>query len=186
MSKQQHILQAALKLIVRDGLHSVTMAQIADEAKVGIGTIYRNFKDKENIVQQVWIAQKAEESNFVFEHYTPQGTIKQRFWFLWKQVIQYFVQHKTEYYFSYHFAASPILTEEIHQIAMNDFLAFDAMFQEGIDQNLFKENLTARQLRLYSFSSINGWLLWAFDLNLELNDAQMELYIQMLWDAIEI
>lgn len=186
MSKQEKIIKAALKLIVRDGLHSVTMAQIAQEANVGIGTIYRNFKDKEDIVQQVWMAQKAEESAFVFEHYTPEGSVKQRFWYLWKQVIQYFIQHKTEYYFSYHFAASPILTDEIHQIAMNDFLAFDEMFQEGIDQQLFKKNITAHQLRLYSFSSINGWLLWAFDLNLELDDDQINLYIQMLWDSVKI
>ncbi len=186
MSKQQNILQAALKLIVNNGLHSVTMAQIADEARVGIGTIYRNFKDKEDIVQKVWIAQKIEESAFVFKHYNPEGTVKQRFWYLWKQVILYFLHHKTEYYFSYHFAASPILTEDIHNIAMNDFLAFDEMFQEGIDQNLFKENLTARQLRLYTFSSINGWLLWSFDLEIDIDEAQINLYTQMLWDAVKV
>lgn len=184
MTKQESILKAALKLIVRDGLHAVTIAQIADEAKVGIGTIYRHFKDKNDIVQQLWIYQKKDESKYVFSKFSDEGSVKAKFWFLWGKVIEYFLKHKSEYYFSYHFAASPILTEEIHKEAMNDFLVFDKMFEEGIAQNLFKSDLSPRQLRLYTFGAINGWLLWSFDLKLTLSNKQVEQLIQMAWDAI--
>ncbi|MDG3582893.1 TetR/AcrR family transcriptional regulator [Galbibacter pacificus] len=185
MPKKESILIASLKLIVQKGLHAVTMAEIAKEAKVGIGTIYKHFKDKEDIVQQLWIFQKQDESEFIFKDYIVEGIVKERFWFLWEKVIQYFISHHDEYYFSYHFAASPILTKEIHNIAMKDFLAFDVMFEEGLKEGLFKENMSARHLRLYTFSTINGWILWSFDQKIDFTDEKIDQFITMAWDAIK-
>lgn len=182
--KKEAILKAALELIVKHGLHAVTMADIAQKAHTGIGTIYRNFKDKDDIVQQIWIWQKKQESQFIFNQYNENDSVKNRFWFLWKKVIHYFLLHQNEYYFSYHFSALPILTKEVHSIAMKDFLTFDKMFQEGIQQNLFKKNLTPRQLRLYTFGSINGWLLWSFDIKTDFTEEQINQFIQMAWDSI--
>ena len=186
MEKVDRILQASIKLIVTKGLHAVKIADIANEAGVGIGTIYKHFKDKEDIVQKLWIWQKKEESSYVFKGYTQfQGDAKERFWFLWERVIRYFVSHRDAYSFSYHFAASPVLTEEIHDVAMKDFLLFDQMFEAGREQNLFKDDLSARHLRLYTFSTINGWLLWTFDQSIALTDAKIDQLIQMAWDAIK-
>lgn len=91
---------------------------------------------------------------------------------------------KPNFYFSYHFAASSILTEEIHQEAIERFLAFDKMFEDGIEIGVFKHNITARQLRLYTFAAINGYLLWALDLKLELNDERIDQFVEMAWDAV--
>ena len=185
MLKKKSILQASLKLIVSKGLHAVTMADIAKEANVGIGTIYKHFKDKEDIVQQLWIFQKEEESAFIFKSYSAKGSVKARFWFLWERVIKYFISHHDEYNFSYHFAGSPILSEEVHNIAMKDFLVFDALFEEGIAENLFKENLSSRDLRLYTFSTINGWILWSNNQNRDYTDQKIDQFLTMAWDAIK-
>lgn len=185
MDKKERILNASLKLIVRKGLHAVTMAEIGKEANVGIGTIYKHFKDKEDIVQQLWIFQKEGESEFIFKNYNPTGTVKERFWFLWERVIRYFITHKDEYYFSYHFAASPVLTEQIHNIAMEDFLAFDAMLERGLEEGLFKEGISARHLRMYTFSTINGWILWSDQQKINLTDERIDQFITMAWDAIK-
>jgi len=185
MDKKERILYASLKLIVRKGLHAVTMAEIGKEANVGIGTIYKHFKDKEDIVQQLWIYQKEDESAFIFRNYNDTGTVKQRFWFLWEKVIRYFISHKDEYYFSYHFAASPVLTEQVHNIAMEDFLAFDEMLEQGLEEGLFKENISARHLRMYTFSTINGWILWSLDQKIKFTDKKIDQFITMAWDAIK-
>jgi len=181
--KREQILKAGLKLFVTQGLHAVTIAQIAAEANVGIGTVYRNFNSKEEIVQQIWIRQKASESAYVFKNYKKQGSLHDQFNFLWERVIRYFLEHPLEFQFSYQFAASPILTKEIHEIAMTDFLKFDELYALGLDQNLFKP-LTARRLRLFTFSTINGWLLWAMDEKMDIDDATIALFLQMCWDSI--
>jgi len=185
MDKIEKILYASLRLIVRKGLHAVKMSDIGSEANVGIGTIYKHFNDKEDIVQKLWIFQKKDESGFIFDDYFEEGTVKERFWFLWGRVIQYFILHEDEYYFSYHFAASPILTEEIHEVAMKDFLAFDSMFEDGIRENLFKDDISAHHLRLYTFSTINGWILWSLQQNINITDAKINQFLTMAWDAIK-
>lgn len=182
--KRLQILNASLNLFVKFGVHTVTVAQIAKEANVGIGTIYKHFKDKEDIIQQIWIEQKKQEAEYIFSNYKNTGTIKERFDFLWGKVIDYFVENPLEYQFSYQFASSPILTNFIHDIAMKPFLAFDALFQEGLDQNLFKK-LKPNHLRLFTFGTINGYILWALDENIAFENDFKSTLLQMLWDAIK-
>lgn len=184
LEKYQAILLAAMRLFAEQGLHAVTIAQVAAEAKVGIGTIYKHFKDKQDMVRQIWIEQKKHESAYVFQDYDPaSGTVRERFDFLWRRVILYFLEHPVEYRFSYHFAASPVLTREVHEVAMKDFLRFNDLFAEGSQQGLFKP-LSPLHLRLYTFATINGWILWALDEKVAFTPAAVELFLQMAWDAV--
>lgn len=183
LEKRHAIILAAMKLFVLHGAHAVTMAEIAQEAGVGVGTVYRNFESKEEIIQQIWIWQKEEEAAFVFKSFTATGTIHEQFNFLWGRVIRYFVTHPLEFQFSYQFASSPVLTKEIHEVAMKEFLTLDKLFSAGIEKGLFKP-LKARHLRLFTFSTINGWILWAIDENMKFTDKTIDLFLTMAWDAI--
>ena len=50
-ARQQHILDAALRCVRRSGFHGASMADIAAEAKLSVGVIYRYFASKEAIVE---------------------------------------------------------------------------------------------------------------------------------------
>ena len=185
--KKLDILQAAMQLFVEYGLHAVTVAKIAQKANVGIGTIYKHFDTKEDIVQAIWIWQKEAESEFVFKDFDLNASedVKKQFYFIWRRVIEYFVKNTTEYYFSYQFAESPVLTEEIHDIAMKDLYKLDEIFEKGAAQGLFKP-LSPSFLRLYTFSTINGWILWTLDEEVEVTEDLIQLFLTMAWDAISI
>ncbi len=47
------IMQAALELIAEQGFHGTPMSQIANRAGVGVGSIYRYFKDKDELIHAV-------------------------------------------------------------------------------------------------------------------------------------
>lgn len=173
-----------MKLFVTHGLHAVTIAQVATEANVGIGTVYKHFKSKEDIVRQIWIEQKSQESAYVFNGYEPKGNIREEFDLLWERVIRYFVEHPLEFQFSYQFAASPVLTKEVHEVAMKDFLQFDELYQNGTEKGLFKP-IKPRHLRLFTFSTINGWILWAADEQMDFDQDTIKLFLQMAWDSIK-
>lgn len=183
--KKENILSAAIQLLVSKGLHAITVAEIAAKAKVGIGTFYKHFKDKEDLVQQIWIWQKEQEADYIFTNYSAENlSVQEQFFYLWDRVVRYFIEHPTEFYFSYQFASSNILTNEINDIAMKRFLVFDELYEEGLQQNLFKP-LKAHHLRLFTFSTINGWILWAKDEQMPLSDNTIQLFLQMSWDAIK-
>lgn len=50
--RRQEIMQAAEKLFSRGRFHEVTLEEVAKVAKVGKGTIYRYFRDKEDLFMQ--------------------------------------------------------------------------------------------------------------------------------------
>ena len=63
MNREEAILDAALELFSERGFHGTTVAMIAQRAHVGAGTIYRYFKDKDDLVNalfQYWHRAKME------------------------------------------------------------------------------------------------------------------------------
>lgn len=184
--KKEKILTASIELLVSKGLHAITVAEITAKAKVGIGTFYKHFKDKEDLVQQIWIWQKKGEADYIFKNYSAVNlSVCEQFYYLWDKVARYFIENPTEFYFSYQFASSNILTDDINDIAMKPFLVFDILYEEGLKQNLFKP-LKAHHLRLFTFSTINGWILWAKDEKIPFTDDTIQLFLDMSWDAIKI
>jgi len=75
MEKIELILRASLKRIVHKGLHTVKINDIVKEANVGIGTIYKYFKDKGDTVQRLWIFHKQEEFDLFVETSGPMETL---------------------------------------------------------------------------------------------------------------
>ncbi len=52
-ARQQHILEATLRCVRRSGFHGASMADIAAEAKMSVGVIYRYFANKEAIIEAI-------------------------------------------------------------------------------------------------------------------------------------
>ena len=63
--RRAHILAAAERAFVRYGFHAATMTQVADEAAMSAGNLYRYFPSKEAIVEGLCLAdQVARSENF--------------------------------------------------------------------------------------------------------------------------
>lgn len=60
LPKREAILRAALKVFAEHGVHGVAVPEIANEAKVGTGTIYRCFASKEELVNELYREKKRE------------------------------------------------------------------------------------------------------------------------------
>ncbi|MCH7409329.1 hypothetical protein MM239_07990 [Belliella sp. DSM 111904] len=66
---------------------------------------------------------------------------------------------------------------------MRNFSVFDELYQEGLNESLFKD-LAPRHL-FFTFSTVNGWMLWARDENIQVDEPKIELLLTMLWDAVK-
>ena len=54
LDKKELIMAAALELFAERGYHGTPVSLIAEQAKVGSGTIYRYFKDKDDLVNTLY------------------------------------------------------------------------------------------------------------------------------------
>ncbi|MCH7523142.1 MAG: helix-turn-helix transcriptional regulator [Chloroflexi bacterium] len=59
-ARTEAILDAAMKMIVQKGVHGATIEEIATEAGLSAGAIYRYFASKEDVLRAV-IAQQMEQ-----------------------------------------------------------------------------------------------------------------------------
>lgn len=66
-SKRTAILEAALELIAVGGFHATPTSKIAHRAGVGIGSIYRYFKSKDDLIQALF-TELAEKSRQAIMH----------------------------------------------------------------------------------------------------------------------
>jgi AcrR family transcriptional regulator len=53
---RQEILDAALKVVAQRGIDGVTVEQVAKEADFAVGSIYRHFRSKDELVQELFAA----------------------------------------------------------------------------------------------------------------------------------
>jgi len=53
-NKERDILNAAIKTFAKNGYHEATVAKIADQAKVGTGSIYLYFDNKRHIMHKIF------------------------------------------------------------------------------------------------------------------------------------
>lgn len=57
-NKEQKILDAAIKIFARKGFANARIAEIADEAGIGVGSVYNYYKNKESILlhilERIW------------------------------------------------------------------------------------------------------------------------------------
>lgn len=51
--KRQSIQQAVIQLMFRDGIDSVTMERVAQEAGIAKGTVYLHYRDKQELLEEV-------------------------------------------------------------------------------------------------------------------------------------
>ncbi len=54
VDKRTAILEATLELIAEQGFHNTPISQIAEKAEIGIGTIYRYFQDKDELIHKLF------------------------------------------------------------------------------------------------------------------------------------
>ncbi|MGG5254685.1 TetR/AcrR family transcriptional regulator [Neobacillus sp. SM06] len=88
-TKQEEIFEAAMQLFAERGYDGTTVPMIAEKAKVGAGTIYRYFENKEFLVNSLFIKcvlqfSEALKTNFPFD-----STIREQFTHIFYQLFEF-------------------------------------------------------------------------------------------------
>ncbi len=184
MDKTERILNAALALIIERGLERTPMSKIADRAEVGMGTVYKYFKNKEDIINGIYVKIKEEEAAFVFVNNSYNSNVEQIFNDYYSRMIDYFLSNPLKFNFISQYAFSPIIKAEVQKTAMSKFHHFDKLYEKGLEENIFK-TIQAEHLTFFVFSAIAYWIKAANELQIEIDESYKNVLLQMAWDAIK-
>ncbi|MGA2141294.1 MAG: TetR/AcrR family transcriptional regulator [Brevinematales bacterium] len=94
--KKTAILNAALELFSEQGIHQTPVPQIAVRAGIGVGTIYRYFKNKEDLINSLYMDIHVRLIPFIRKDYSETAPVRANFLQYFSNFICYLVKHPAE------------------------------------------------------------------------------------------
>lgn len=91
--KREAILAAALDLFSERGFHGTAVPLVAQKARVGTGTIYRYFEDKEALVNALYLEWRHEFGKALFADFDTAPPVREQFRELWRRLTKFARQH---------------------------------------------------------------------------------------------
>jgi AcrR family transcriptional regulator len=153
-NKIQAICQATLALVLKSGYAELNMAAVAKEAGIATGSIYTYFKNKEALINQLYLHLKEEKLKMMFKKYHEKDNFYESFQKLW---MAYFKISMTEYHkmmFIEQYAYSSIITAPTRKKADAFLLPIVSLLEKAQQEQLIKK--VAPEIIL---SSITGAVL---------------------------
>lgn len=105
--KRAALLEAALELFAENGFHGAPTSLIAERAGVGVGTIYRYFKDKDELIGELHKQLHAKAVAWVCEGYREDQPVRERFLFLLTRLLRLFINESKVFRFMEQYYYSP-------------------------------------------------------------------------------
>ena len=184
IDKRILILNTTLELLSENGFHGTPISMIAEKAEIGTGTIYRYFKNKEGLINELFIEIKRRIINAMYEGYNKTSDYEDRFALLWVNMINYYEKNPTEFIFIEQHRYAPYVSTITRAESMRILSPVLLFFLEG------KKNKFIKHLPLYTIVGlIYGPIITIVKLHLDhnkkLTSSQINEAAKACWDAVK-
>ena len=183
MDKREAILQAALELFAERGFHGTPVPLIAQQARVGAGTIYRYFKDKEQLVNVLYRIWKSSLHQAIMAGLPEDLPLRTLFGEMFRRWVAFVLENRTAYSFLIAHHHAPYLDEASRAMDGRAHEGVLALFEQGRREQVFKD--AAPEMLLAATTGILGEIMkscWAG--RLRLDGPALELAEEMCWQAV--
>lgn len=105
--KRTAILTASLDLVAANGFHGSPTSAIAARAGVGVGSIYRYFKDKEELIHEVFNGLSEKTETEISKGFDPNASFREQYFCLCGNFFRYMYDHPKLFAFVEQYFNSP-------------------------------------------------------------------------------
>lgn len=126
-SKEAAIREKAIEMIVIEGFDGLSMQKLAKAANVSPATIYLYFKNREDLLNQLYIGIEKVFSEETLKNFDPEMHLEEGLWLQWKNRFAYNLKYPQHIHFMEQFRNSPLINhkdikENVFKQAMGAFL----------------------------------------------------------------
>lgn len=183
-NKRELILDATLSLLFKYGFHGTPISLIAKKADVGAGTIYRYFKNKDELINELFIEIKRRVLIAMYEGYDVKFPYKKRFKLLWVNMMNYYNKNPKEFIFIEQHRYAPYVSSNTRSQSNKVLYPVLLFFLEGKKKKLIKH------LPLYTIIGlIYGPIITMVKLHLDHNKNITKEHVNnaatACWDAVK-
>ncbi|WP_105614560.1 TetR/AcrR family transcriptional regulator [Vallitalea okinawensis] len=185
MGKRDDILNATLKLIIKDGFENLTLAKILEESKAGSGTLYNYFSSKDDLIKELYKDLRKKISRFVLVDYDNNVSIRIRFEMFVRKYLNYCIDNLDEMNFIEQY--SYFYYDSVDIAGMNDdgfYKALLSLLKEGQEQRLVRINRIELLIQIINgivMSVAKGHNVGKFTLT----DQEIQNVVNSCWDSIK-
>jgi AcrR family transcriptional regulator len=139
--KRGEIMKAAMELIAEHGFRA-PMAEIAEKAGVGAGTIYRYFENKDVLITELHRELEEKINATLLEGYPVERPLRERFLYLIRELLRYFIAHPLHFRYMEQYFNSPygisLHRDRLLGKSGNQDIVME-IFREGSSQQILKD-----------------------------------------------
>ena len=138
--KRRAILDSAVRLIARSGLHNTPMSALARDAGVAAGTLYLYFPNKEAMINALYVdlLEERGRATAVDPSVAPRKS-REGFGLFWHRLARWHLEHPAKANLIHQCQASSILTEETRAIEQRMHADGLAHFDDAVARGAFRQ-----------------------------------------------
>ena len=138
MQKKITILKAAEKVLTQHGFYAFSMQNLAEQAAVSIGTIYRYFENKEALLNELQKFIRTESADILFMGWKTTLSDKQKYDLIWQNTFDFVIENPKRLTLleTLHYVPN-IDQTELTLFENKTFKLLIDFYQQGIDSKRF-------------------------------------------------
>ncbi len=183
-NKKAAVLQAALGLLSEQGLQGSPMSQIAQRANIGVGTIYRYFSSKEDLINDLYLDVKTRLAQYILRNYSASRDVHASFLVLLRNIVDYYIENPAELIFMEQYANSPLITAAAREEGLRLFAPVNHLFERAKEEELLKE-LPMEMLSTLAYGSTISLVKLKLFGKVKLDGATIDAGMEAIWDTIK-
>ena len=155
VDKRAAIVRTAVRLFTAQGFYGTPTAQIAKEAGVSNGTLFRYFPTKEDLINNVYYEIKGNTGKYLSEGLDQETTIEDKARHMWRNIICWGVTNPDDFLFVEQFSNSPLITKLPEEELMKNYAGTYEVFLQMIKMGTLK-NVDPEVAMVVIFSTATG------------------------------
>jgi len=172
-----------LELVVEQGIHATPMSQLAKKSNVAIGTIYHHFKNKNEIIEEIY-KMIYKDFGIVLMANLEGHNYQDQFETMWLNLYNYFVTNPLAFKFSEWVGVPPIISREIVNQTKPHYNNVKEFFFRGIKENHLND-INIRLIMQLSYGNVVSAVRLKVKSELPMNKEELKDAIRASWNAIK-
>jgi len=185
MTRKELIINTARKLIVRNGLYDASIAKIAKEANIPVGSVYTYFKSKEDLINEIFSETKQEMGTYIFQPFGKALTEKEELQRYWERAIDFGLKNQEKFFFVEQFSNSPLLAKQNKELLEKLFERLFFIFSKSIKDGVLKK-IDVLLIHQIVYSNIIGIIKFYAESPRKLTAKLKAQLFECCWDSIKI
>lgn len=183
-TKKDRLFEVSLKVVLEHGFAGLTMSKVAIKAKIAIGTIYIYFKNKDDLLNQLYLKLYKESIDRFLDHYNSSEPFKIGLKTVWVNYLMHRIDHYEESIFLEQYYRSSCMNCNHKEMAEEMKKPIHNIIQRGKEEMLVKADIDNEML----FLGMLGFIRELADEHVtgvyHLNPEKIDQAFEMSWNMI--